>query len=369
MTVVDHDRPSDDSIASSPEVPASTARPNQLAWWLLAVAGLVLGMVVVGGATRLTQSGLSITTWKPVSGVVPPLTNADWQAEFDNYKATPEYRLVNEGMSLSRFKGIFWWEWAHRFLGRVVGLALVIPLAWFLAKRRIPPGYGLRLVGLAALVGLQGLIGWWMVESGLVDRPDVAHERLALHLSTALVLLAALIWTALDFRALAAGRTRVHDRPRRWIAPFVAVLFVQYILGAFVAGLDAGKIYNTWPTMQGSWMPSTVTDRSPVWTNAVDNPAGVQFLHRWWALVVAISAMLIAYRLFRAGAPRIAAALEVVVLGQFTLGVITLLHAVPVGLGIAHQALGTVLLVVTVVAAHWAAGGARGNRRTPAAAS
>jgi cytochrome c oxidase assembly protein subunit 15 len=341
-------------------------RPRQLSWWLFLVAGLVFAIVIVGGTTRLTQSGLSITTWKPVSGVVPPITQADWQVEFDNYRASPEYRLVNNHMSMADFKGIFWWEWAHRLLGRVLGLVLVVPFVWFLARRRIPPGYGWRLAGLAVLVGLQGVIGWWMVASGLVDRPDVAHERLALHLTTALILLAALVWVALDLRALGEHRTKVAGRPRGWVVPFVVVLFVQFVLGAFVAGLDAGRIYNTWPTMQGSWMPAAVHARSPVWTNAVDNPIGVQFLHRWWAVVVALAALGVAVVLFRAGARKLATALEVVVLVQFVLGVLTLLHAVPVGLGIAHQAVGALLLVVTVVAAHWSLGGARGVPGVPA---
>lgn len=334
-------------------------RPTALSWWLFVVAGLVFAMVVVGGATRLTQSGLSITTWKPVSGVVPPLTDAQWHREFANYRASPEYVIVNNHMGLAEFKGIFWWEWAHRLVGRVIGLALVVPLGWFLVRRAVPRGHGWRLAGLAALVGLQGFIGWWMVASGLVDRPEVAHERLALHLCTALVLLGALVWTALDLRALGQGRARVEGRPKAWIWPFLVVLFMQFILGAFVAGLRGGHVYNTWPTMAGGWFPADTHDLSPWWTNAVDNPVGVQFLHRWWALVVAVAALWIAARLFRAGARRQAVALEAVVLIQFVLGVVTLVAHDPIALAVTHQAVGTLVLVVTMFAAHWAAGGAR----------
>jgi cytochrome c oxidase assembly protein subunit 15 len=354
--------PAPDPEAEAPSPPASDrSRPTQLCWWLLTVSGLVFAMVVVGGATRLTQSGLSMTSWEPVSGTVPPLGAADWQAEFDNYRSSPEYHLVNEDMTLSQFKGIFWWEYVHRLLGRVIGLALLVPFLWFLARRAIPPRYGGRIVVLIALVGLQGAIGWWMVASGLVDRPDVAHERLALHLITALILLVALVWTALDLRALGEGRTKVQGRPTRWILPFGLLLLVQIVLGAFVAGLDAGRMHTTWPSMSEQWMPGGIDELSPVWSNAVDNPVTVQFLHRWMGVVVALAALAVAVRLFRAGARPLATTFEAVVLVQFVLGVLTLLHAVPVGLGVAHQAVGTVLVVVTAVAAHWSTGGTRSH--------
>lgn len=340
-------------------------RPNAIANWLLAVAALVFAMVVVGGITRLTESGLSITEWKPVSGTIPPLDETAWQAAFAKYQKIPEYQLINKGMTLAQFKFIYFWEFIHRLLGRLIGLAFAAPLVWFAIRRAIPEGYGWRLSALLALGGLQGAIGWWMVASGLVDRPDVAHERLAIHLVTALILLAALVWTALDLRALGQGRRRVEGRPRRWIVPFTVLLFVQFVLGAFVAGLDAGRMFNTWPLMNGAWFPRGIGERSPVWSNAVDNPIAVQFLHRWTAVAVALAALAVAAVLFRAGAKTIATALEVVVLVQFLLGVLTLLHAVPVALGIAHQAVGTLLLVVTVVAAHWSTGGARRDPATP----
>lgn len=338
------------------------SRPGQLSKWLLAVASLVFAIVVVGGATRLTQSGLSITSWKPVSGVIPPLSSTAWDKEFDAYRATPEFRLVNEDMTLSRFKGIFWWEYVHRLLGRIIGLVLVVPFAWFLVRRTVPRGFGWRLAGLAALVGLQGAIGWWMVASGLVDRPDVAHERLALHLVTALTLFAALIWTALDLRALAEPRSEgisepetgpSRRRPRRWVVTVLCLLTVQIVLGAFVAGLDAGRFATTWPKVDGRWVPDGLGDLSPWWSNLVDNPVTVQFLHRGVAWLVAACAFVLAIRLLRAGAAALATLLEVVVSLQFLLGVLTLLNAVPVALGVAHQAVGTLLVAVTVVAAHW----------------
>ena len=344
------------------EPPAlNRARPGQLSVWLFVIAAVVLVMIVVGGTTRLTQSGLSMVNWEPVGGVVPPLSEADWNAEFDAYKTSPEFQKINADMTVGDFKGIFFWEYLHRLLGRLLGLALVVPFLWFLARRAVPPGYARRLGGLVLLVGLQGLIGWWMVASGLVDRPDVAHERLALHLTTALVLLVGLIWTALDLRALAAGRSAVTGRPVRWVWPFAVLLGVQITLGAFVAGLDAGWMYNTWPMMRGSWLPPGLTELSPVWSNLVDNPVAVQFLHRWLAVVVAVAALVVASQLFRAGARHYAIALESAVAVQFLLGVFTLLHAVPVGLGVAHQAGAVLVLVITVAAAHWPMGGARNS--------
>ena len=309
------------------EPPAlNRARPGQLSVWLFVIAAVVLVMIVVGGTTRLTQSGLSMVNWEPVGGVVPPLSEADWNAEFDAYKTSPEFQKINADMTVGDFKGIFFWEYLHRLLGRLLGLALVVPFLWFLARRAVPPGYARRLGGLVLLVGLQGLI-----------------------------------WTALDLRALAAGRSAVTGRPVRWVWPFAVLLGVQITLGAFVAGLDAGWMYNTWPMMRGSWLPPGLTELSPVWSNLVDNPVAVQFLHRWLAVVVAVAALVVASQLFRAGARHYAIALESAVAVQFLLGVFTLLHAVPVGLGVAHQAGAVLVLVITVAAAHWSMGGARNS--------
>jgi cytochrome c oxidase assembly protein subunit 15 len=345
-------------------VVTTPARAGKLSVWMFVVAALVFVILVVGGATRLTESGLSMVDWEPVTGVVPPLSESDWQAEFDAYQSSPEYQIINQGMTLGEFKTIYLWEYLHRLLGRVLGLAMALPFLWFLAKKAIPHGYGWRLFGLVLLVGLQGAIGWWMVASGLVDRPDVAHERLALHLTTALVLLCALLWTALDFLALATGRDPVDGRPSGWFWPFTVLLFVQITLGAFVAGLDAGHMYTTWPTMQGEWVPEATRALEPIWTNAVDNPVAVQFLHRWLAMVIAVYALVVAVRLYRGGAGARAGALAATVLLQFVLGVLTLVNAVPIPLGVAHQAGAVLLLVATIVAGHWSMGGARRRSTT-----
>ncbi|MDQ3143265.1 MAG: COX15/CtaA family protein, partial [Pseudomonadota bacterium] len=225
-----------------------TPRPLALARWLLAVAALVFVMVVVGGITRLTESGLSITEWKPVSGAIPPLTQAHWSRAFELYQATPEYREVNgpAGMDLAAFQWIYFWEWLHRLLGRLVGLAFALPFAWFALRRAIPAGYGWRLGALLALGASQGALGWYMVQSGLIDRTDVSHFRLSAHLLTALFILAGLVWIALDLRQLAHGDAR----PAR-LTPLAIgaalILFIQLLLGAWVAGLDAGYVASDWP--------------------------------------------------------------------------------------------------------------------------
>ncbi len=250
----------DSTLSVSAEQVAPIKRPLAIANWLLAVAALVFLMVVVGGITRLTESGLSITEWKPVTGAIPPLTQADWSHAFDLYKQTPEYREINgpAGMTLAQFQFIFFWEWLHRLIGRLIGVAFAVPLLWFAAKRAIPQGYGWKLVGLLVLGGLQGVLGWYMVMSGLVDRTDVSHFRLSAHLLLAFAIMGALIWVALDLRQLA--RTG-EDRPARLKGAAVAtmtVLFVQLLFGAWVAGLNAGQVANDWPLMQGRLFPEGV---------------------------------------------------------------------------------------------------------------
>ncbi len=353
----------DDPVVGLAHLAADRLRPRQLSVWLLVVAGMVFVMIVVGGTTRLTQSGLSIVHWEPISGIAPPLSESAWQAQFDAYKEYPEYQTFNRGMDLAEFKVIFFWEYVHRVLGRLIGLALAAPFAWFVLRGAIPSGYRWRLAGLVALVGVQGAIGWWMVASGLIDRPDVAHERLALHLLTALALFGGLLWTGLDLWAHADGRAPVGGRPSTWVWPFTALLFSQITLGALVAGLDAGHIFTTWPRMGSGWLPGGLTSLAPIWTNLVDNPVTVQLVHRWLAVLVAVGALLVAARLWRAGAATRAAALAAAVLLQFLLGVLTLLHSVPVPLGVAHQAGAVLLLMATLVAGHWSFGGARGGRR------
>jgi cytochrome c oxidase assembly protein subunit 15 len=328
-----------------PRAPAP--RPRAIANWLLVVAAMVFLMVVVGGITRLTESGLSMTRWEPIAGTIPPLNEHAWQAEFAGYKATPEYAKINRGMTLPEFKNIFFWEYLHRLIGRLIGLVFAIPLLWFWWRRAIPRGYGRRLVPLLALGGLQGAIGWWMVASGLVDRPDVSHLRLATHLMAALFIFSGLIWTALDLRA---GRP---SRLGRASLGLILVLAVQILWGAFTAGLDAGYAFSSWPMMGDQWFPDG--GLNPAWTvarNAIDNPVAVQFVHRWFAWVAAAAVVVMAMRARRAGAKGAVHALLTFVIVQIGLGIATLLTGVALPIAVAHQAVAALLLATMVVAAH-----------------
>jgi cytochrome c oxidase assembly protein subunit 15 len=319
--------------------------------WLFFVAGLVLAMITVGGATRLTDSGLSITEWQPILGAIPPLTEEHWQEAFAKYKEIPEYHLVNKGMSLEAFKAIYWWEWGHRFLGRIIGLAFALPFAvfWFLGALR--RGYALKFAGVLALGGLQGVIGWYMVKSGLVDRVDVSQYRLALHLTVAFLILALVVWLAFELgipeRDAAASRG-LQTLPLL----IVGAIFLQVVLGAFVASLKGGLVYNTWPTMGGTLLPDDLLVIEPWWHNPFENPVMAQFNHRLVAYAVVALVAVEAWRTFASGAARearISAGLLVAgVLGQAALGIWTLLEAVPLGLGIAHQACAAILLVLAV---------------------
>lgn len=327
-------------------------RPRAMMLWLYGVAAMVVLMIVVGGITRLTESGLSITEWKPISGIVPPLTTADWQAEFSNYKQIPEYTQINREMTLAGFKAIFFWEYAHRLLGRLIGLAFAVPLLWFAIRRQIPVGYGPRLAALLALGGLQGAIGWWMVASGLSVRTDVSHVRLAVHLTTALILLGGLVWTALDLRAL-VRYPLARPAPLRPLAiGALMLLFVQIVFGAFTAGLNAGYAFSSWPFMGDGLFPAGTPLLEPSWRNAVDNPVVVQFIHRWLAFVAAAGLGLLAWAAIRSGAPRAGWAIASLVSLQIVLGIATLLSGVLLWIAIAHQANAALTLVAAVVAAH-----------------
>ena len=325
------------TVTAHDTVVSATARerPRAIAAWLYAVAILVFAMVVVGGITRLTESGLSIVRWEPLSGIVPPLNDAQWQAEFAQYQASPQYTKVNAGMGLAAFKAIFFWEYVHRLLGRLIGFAFALPLLWFAVTRAIPKGYGWRLTGILMLGGLQGAIGWWMVASGLVNRPSVAHERLAVHLVTALLIMAACIWTALD---LTEGRRRLP----RWGVPVLGLLAVQIIWGAFTAGLRAGHASDTWPLMLGRLVPPL--------GSIIDDPLTVQFVHRSFAWVVAAAALAAVWASRRAGHR---AGLVVVALAlQITLGILTIVHGVPIPLAALHQAGAAILLAALLWLAH-----------------
>lgn len=331
-------------------ISSSSARPRQLAAWLMSVAFLVFLMVVVGGITRLTESGLSITEWKPVSGALPPLSEADWQAEFLKYQQIPEYKELNQGMSLAAFKFIFFWEWFHRLLGRVIGLAFAVPLVWFAARRAIPAGYGWRLVALLALGGLQGAIGWWMVTSGLSVRTDVSHYRLAVHLLTALVIMAGLIWTALDLRRLAENPSA---RPALLKAPAAItgiILFIQLLYGAWTAGLNAGYASDTWPMMNGSFFPQNVNWQGLA--TFADDPHLVHFIHRWWAWVAVVALVWLSRLARRAGCRPASVAIHTAFGTQILLGIATVMTGMNITLAVLHQAVGAAVVAATAWGAH-----------------
>ena len=339
----------------------TAARPRAVATWLWIVAALVVAMVIVGGVTRLTESGLSITEWKPVSGTLPPLTDAAWQAEFANYRRIPQYDAFNRGMTLAGFKAIFFWEYSHRLLGRVIGLAIAVPLVVFAVRRRIPAGYGWRLVALLALIGLQGALGWIMVRSGLSARTEVAPIWLGIHLLTALFTLGGLVWTALDLRALAANRLAAPARLVPVAAVALLLFAVQLWLGALTAGLRAGYAFASWPLMGDAFFPAGVPMLSPAWRNAIDNAIVVQFLHRWFAFVAAAGLMALAMRATRVGSQAGWAVFGLVSL-QIALGIATLLTGVRIEVAVWHQANAALLLVAAVAAAH-----AIGTARRPVA--
>jgi cytochrome c oxidase assembly protein subunit 15 len=310
--------------------------------WLLGIAALVFCMVIVGGATRLTDSGLSITEWQPLLGAIPPLTEAHWQEALEKYRQIPEYQLINKGMSLEDFKFIYWWEWAHRFFGRIIGLAFFLPFAFFAVRGALNAKTALRCAVLFVLGALQGALGWYMVASGLVDRVDVSQYRLAAHLTLATVIFGALLWVALGL-----GRSRrAPSGQREWVALLIiALVILQVAAGGFVAGLDAGFGYNTWPLMEGALVPSGLFVAEPWWRNMFENAMTVQFNHRILAYVITVLVAGYAYvEQTRAGF----LLLGTVAL-QIVLGIWTLLWAVPLWLGLAHQ--GGALLVLA--AAIW----------------
>jgi cytochrome c oxidase assembly protein subunit 15 len=331
----------------------STARPRGLSNLLLLVAAMVFAMVVVGGITRLTESGLSITDWKPISGAIPPLTQAEWDHAFALYRATPEYREINgpAGMTLAGFKQIFFWEWLHRLLGRLIGLVFAAGLAWFAVRRAIPRGYGWKTVGLIILGGMQGALGWYMVKSGLAERTDVSHFRLSAHLLLALTIMAALIWVALDLRRFAATG---QDRPSRLTAAgglTMAVLFVQILFGAWVAGLNAGQVAPTWPDMQGRFVPDGIDWSKGVGWALANDPYLIHFVHRWWAWVVVVALVLFA-RKVRSIDRRASIAIHAAFGTQVVLGILTVLSGVALWLAAAHQAVGAALVAATAWGAH-----------------
>jgi len=336
----------------SPNARQIAAR-RSIAIWLFAVAGLIALMVVVGGLTRLTDSGLSITSWKPIHGALPPLSVAEWQEEFDAYRQIPQYQQINKGMSLDEFKAIFWWEWSHRNLGRLIGFAFLVPFLIFLARGQIERALIPRLLALFVLGGLQGALGWFMVASGLTERVSVSQYRLVAHLGLALVIYAAIVWTALP---LWRGQWPMRTAPHRLsgaAAAVLALVFFQILLGGFVAGLDAGFTYNTWPLMDGAFVPEGAYATAPFWLAPFEDVTTVQFNHRIVAYVLsaAVVALWVAGR--RQGLAGSAATTANVLLAvlafQVLIGIWTLLAVVPIWLGALHQFGAVALLTAAVV--------------------
>jgi cytochrome c oxidase assembly protein subunit 15 len=343
-----------DSLVATVDSP-SNARPRGLSNLLLFVAALVFAMVVIGGITRLTESGLSITEWNVVSGVVPPLTHSDWVHEFELYQQTPQFREVAgpAGMTLSGFKFIFFWEWAHRLLGRILGLVFFVGVAWFAVRRAIPRGFAWRLAALFVLGGLQGAVGWFMVMSGLEGRTEVSPYRLAAHLLFALFLFGALIWTALDLRVVARNPDARPARLTGWGVFALGTLFIQLMLGAWVAGFRAGYVSNTWPGMGGHFVPDGIDWSHGAWFAMTHDLFLLHFLHRWWAWVVVLVLVIFTRKIRKLeGARRASVAIHSAFGTQIILGILTVLTGIAIWLAVLHQATGALLVAATVWGAH-----------------
>ena len=310
--------------------------------WLFAIAAMIGLMVIVGGLTRLTGSGLSITEWQPVTGVIPPLGDAAWRDEFAKYQGTPQYELLNRGMGLAGFRAIYWWEWTHRLLGRLLGIVFLVPFLVFLKQHRIDRGIAVRLGMIFLLGAAQGALGWWMVQSGLTGaRVAVSQYRLAAHLGLAMILFGYVFWTALEIVGARRTSVEVASRVRSFAVALAGLVFVQIILGAFMAGLDAGRAFSSWPTYAGAWVPPGLYDLSPWWINHFENHALVHFQHRTVGYVVAVMVVWLYITLRRAGAdrPLRIAGIHAVVLtaAQVALGVFTVVSMVALPLAALHQ--------------------------------
>lgn len=325
-------------------------------YWLLTGCFLIFIMVIVGGITRLTHSGLSISNYKLISGTIPPMNDIEWNEAFDLYKQYPEYKKLNYGMSLEEFKDIYFWEWIHRVIGRFIGLVFIIPFLYFLIRKQLSKSTIKKSIILLLMGGFQGFLGWYMVKSGLVDRPDVSHYRLAAHLTTAFLTFAYTFWVALDL--MFPNKKAIDTKLRNFIRIGLVVLVIQIIYGAFVAGLDAGWIHNHWPFMsEGKFMHETVyTEQNPTYLNFIEGKSGVQFVHRTLAYVVVIFILAIWYKATRNDISKWQRkgvnSLLIVVGIQFLLGVLTLLLAVPVWLGVLHQVVAFILLSCMVFTLH-----------------
>ena len=331
-------------MTTLPSAQSSSGYDRALVSWLFGMVGLVAIMVVIGGVTRLTDSGLSMVEWRPIIGILPPMTEVEWMRVFKLYQTSPEFQQVNIDMSLPEFKVIFFWEYVHRVWGRLLGLAFGLPLLFFWLAGRIPQGYGLPLLGLLALGSIQGIVGWWMVTSGLVDNPAVSQYRLAIHLSMALLILLLLLWTALNLRF---GQSK---RPSGRAAATLLLVALTIIAGAFVAGMDAGLLYNEYPLMGDGLVPVEYGENGL--SDPFDNPATAQFHHRWIAVLAVLAVADLWVSGLRKGLGGLVHIMAVSVIMQFLLGLTTLLLGVPVWAGALHQAGAVLLLSVVLVVTH-----------------
>ncbi len=339
--------------AASSELSARPAHPAKLLAvriWLFTLAGFVLAMVIVGGATRLTGSGLSITEWQPILGTLPPVSDAAWQEAFEKYRHIPQYELVNRGMTLSEFKGIFWWEWTHRLLGRLTGAVFLLPFVYFLARRAIPKPFILRIAALFVLGGAQGALGWFMVMSGLSDRVSVSQYRLAAHLALATAIAAYAFWLGLTVRGRPARHGASASAGVRTAALLLpGLVYLQIVAGAFVAGLKAGYAASDWPLMNGEFVPAGLDAYSPWHLNLFENPLAAQFVHRVLAYLIAIYAVAFGIAIWRWDSLRLpAAVLFAAILAQIALGVATIVYGVPLPLALAHQANAMIVLALAL---------------------
>ena len=329
---------------------------KRVIYWLLTGCVLIFIMVVVGGITRLTHSGLSISNYKLISGTIPPMNDVEWQEAFDLYKQYPEYQKINSDFNLQDFKDIYFWEWLHRFIGRFIGVVFIIPFAYFLLKKQLTKATIKKSILLLFLGGFQGFLGWYMVKSGLVERPDVSHYRLALHLTTAFITFSFALWIALDIKF--PSKREVNTSLRNLIRVTFLLLIIQIIWGAFVAGLDAGFIHNTWPLMNdGKLIHETVyMEQNPIWRNFIEGKSGVQFIHRYLAYIVVALIVFIWFKAKKQSLNsfqiKLLKSLLVIVLLQFILGVFTLIFQVPVVLGVLHQVVAFFLLAARTITLH-----------------
>ncbi len=324
--------------------------------WYWSGAVLVFLILVIGGITRLTGSGLSMTDWKPIMGSIPPLSESQWQDAFEQYKQFPEYQQVNRGMSLSDFQFIFFWEYLHRMIGRLIGLVFIIPFGWFLIKKKFDSVQLKRSLILISLGAAQGLMGWFMVQSGLIDIPQVSPYRLAAHLSLAFIIFGCCVWFALDLQAKYDSKSSSAKELRKWIRLFLVILSIQIVWGALVAGHNAGYIYNTFPTMNGHWFPPNLWTLNPFFINLYENITTVQWLHRVLAILLLLLGILIVIRTYQTNSSqhtkRWSIGLLTILLLQFAIGVFTLIYFVPVWLGVTHQAVAMILFGITIGAIH-----------------